>query len=271
MTGGRRPDNRETRWASRGSPPTQRVNAVEVVLETEQLLDHGPRLGVERLDLDASHRCSDPHLAPADDAEERALVNAVGEIGPEGMEAPGRAREVVGLRDGKQHGRAARVVRPARRLRRRRRGSTSRSRIRSSTDPVELELDDVARAERSAGVRLVRDEQEVAHAERGVGGGMGDESLPRRREGDRVDRRALLAVDERARKAAVELVRRDEQRPEREREVAALGRPEAGLSLRAGEITRGPRFAAVKPPIVPDAPITAAIARRKTSSSVPAG
>ena len=53
------------------------------------------RLGlrVERLDVHAAGRRLDPHLPPADDAVEPALVPDVREVDPEGAEARGRQLE----------------------------------------------------------------------------------------------------------------------------------------------------------------------------------
>ena len=59
-------------------------------------------LGVERLDVDAAGRRLDPHLAPADDAMEPALVPEVRAVEPERAEALRREREVERLRDGEE-------------------------------------------------------------------------------------------------------------------------------------------------------------------------
>ena len=64
---------------------------------------------VERLDAHAAGRRLDPHLTPADDAVQAALVPEVREIGPERAEALGRELEVVRLRKAQQQ-RSSQVV-----------------------------------------------------------------------------------------------------------------------------------------------------------------
>jgi hypothetical protein len=83
--------------------PGRECNEVEV--EAQQLADDRLDLRVERLDLDAAVRRSDPHLPAADGAVQRPVLPHRGPVEPEGAEARGRQleRERLGRRE-KRHG-----------------------------------------------------------------------------------------------------------------------------------------------------------------------
>ena len=93
---------------------------------------------------------------------------------------------------------------------------------------------------RPAGRPTLHDEQ-LARPQHRVPRRVLGELLPRVRELAEVEPRALLAVHaRRSRRPRRELVRRDEHRPDREREVLALRRPEARRALGALEVARRP-------------------------------
>ena len=90
-----------------------RVERVELKLGAEQLPDDVSRRLVQRLDLDTAGSSLDPHLAPADDAVQPALVPEVRAVGPEGAKALGRELEVVRLGKGEQRHRARLAAAPS--------------------------------------------------------------------------------------------------------------------------------------------------------------
>ena len=80
----RRPEAREPRHELVEHRLARRPGAerLELELGAEQLQHDRPRLVVERLDVDPARRRLDPHLAPADDAVQAAVVPEVREVGP---------------------------------------------------------------------------------------------------------------------------------------------------------------------------------------------
>src|SRR5256885_3979570 len=125
----------------------------------------------------------------------------------------------------------------------------SSDRIPQDPDALDLELDDVARLQ-PAPVSLLEDAtgadrsraEHVARQEARVARRVRDDRAPRVVHVPELAARALLAVDAREHRAAaaVELVGRDDDRPEAGREVLPLRRPEADPHLRALQISRGP-------------------------------
>ena len=80
-----------------GLPAGPLVERAEIELRAEQLANHRPGLGIERLDAHAAARRRDPHLSPPNDAAQGAVDPEVREVRPERAVAPGRELEVIGL------------------------------------------------------------------------------------------------------------------------------------------------------------------------------
>src|SRR5215207_8266381 len=122
-------------------------------------------------------------------------------------------------------------------------------RVPQHPDPLDLELDLVARLEPAA-IAVLEDAagsdgagaEDVARPELGVPARLLDDATPRVVEVGEIPARALLAVhagDHDGRRA-VELVRRDDDRAEARREVLALGGAQADLHFLPLEVPRGP-------------------------------
>src|SRR6266511_455957 len=127
--------------------------------------------------------------------------------------------------------------------------SASDNAISQHADPLDLELDDVAPLQ-PAPVAVLEDAagadragaEDVAGAEVRVPGRLREDRVPGMVHVRELAARTFLAVDAGDHRPGcpVELVGRDDDRPEARREVLALGRPESDAHLRPLEVARGP-------------------------------